>query len=294
MNDNATKHWSRIVLDDIGSASRQVAVHGARGGRHAGRWWGRVAAWFRFVHHRRPDTRFAVFPPAQRSAEILAIFLSLVLLTVMVADTLFMTMLDQRNETTRAIFRQLTHIGDSAWILYVSGAIVLGISIYPERQLPRRRRVMLHGALLVAYYLFTTVAFSGLLSNLFKAIIGRARPPFVPEGMVWHSVPFGDNYQHASFPSGHATTAGAFFVGLALLFPRLRVFILLAGFWVAISRPVLGVHFPADIVAGLCLGGAFSWFYARAFARKRLLFAFDERGGLAVRPLPRGRTPVAP
>ncbi|MEC9342964.1 MAG: phosphatase PAP2 family protein, partial [Pseudomonadota bacterium] len=70
-----------------------------------------------------------------------------------------------------------------------------------------------------------------------------------------------------------------------------RVFILLLGVWIAVSRPVLGVHFPSDILAGFCLGGVFSWLYARAFARKRLLFGFNRDGGLRVRPVLRPGPP---
>jgi len=58
-----------------------------------------------------------------------------------------------------------------------------------------------------------------------------------------------------------------------------------AGVWVALSRPALGVHFPSDVFAGFCLGAGFTWFYARSFARKRLLFGFDEKGGILPRYL---------
>lgn len=292
MDEQATKHWSRIVVDDVRITSRRVGLATARGGMLAARWWGRVAAWYRFVHRRRPDFRFGVFPGAMRSAEILAISLSVVLGLILVADTVFLAMLHMRHAATLAVFAHLTRLGQSAWILYATGAVVLAVSFWPERGLARRRRVWLHGVLLVAYYLFTTVAFSGLLTTLCKNLIGRARPQFVPETLVWFSRPFGDRYDFASFPSGHATTAGALCVGLALLVPRLRVFIVLAGIWVAVSRPVLGVHFPSDIVAGFCFGGAFSYFYARAFARKRLLFAFDDDGRPKPRPVT-GRSAAA-
>lgn len=287
MSEQADKpqSWSQVVVQDMRDIASHAGQHGVEGRRLTGLWWSRVAAWFRFVHRRRIDTRFRVFPEYRRAAEILAIFASIVLALVLVADTLFLTMLHSRGETTLAIFEHLTQLGESAWILYATGAVLLAVSFYPSEGLPRQRRAFMHGIVLIAYYLFTTIAFSGLLTNLFKVLFGRARPQFVPEGMVWYSVPFGDHYDFASFPSGHATTAGAFAVGLALLLPRLRVFILLAGIWIAISRPVLGVHFPADIFAGFAFGGAFSWFYARSFARKRLLFSFDDEGRLRVRPV---------
>lgn len=288
---DTNERWSQVILRDMREFAQRTGHGTLEGGRQTGMWWQRVAAWFRFVHHRRVDTRFAVFPPWQRMAEIFAIFASIVLALVIAADTLFLSMAHSGDAGTRALFKHLTLLGDSAWILYLTGAIVLGISLYPAGGLQRARRVNLHGVLLIAYYLFTTVAFSGLLTNLLKFLFGRARPPIVPEGYVWFAQPFTADYDFASFPSGHSTTAGALAVGLALLLPRLRVFILLAGLWIAISRPVLGVHFPSDMFAGFCLGGAFSWFYARSFARKRLLFAHDEKGGLVVRRPPKRLRP---
>ena len=66
--------------------------------------------------------------------------------------------------------------------------------------------------------------------------------------------------------------------------PRYRLFFAILGMWIAISRPVLGVHFPSDIVAGLTLGSGFTYVYARSFARKRLLFSFTADGALQVEP----------
>ena len=69
----------------------------------------------------------------------------------------------------------------------------------------------------------------------------------------------------ASFPSGHATNMTAILVTLALVIavyvlrrPLARVLIVTAAFLlssaVGVSRLVLGVHWPTDIVAGWALG----------------------------------------
>jgi membrane-associated phospholipid phosphatase len=276
-NPNAIKTrfgaWWSVIVSDIVEMGRQ--------GEAAARpWWDRIAAWFRFVHERRPDARFSAFPGALRTAEALAIVGSLVLGLVLFLDPLFQSMLRERNPLTLETFELVTRLGASAWILYIAGGALLAVSLYPVDRLGRAQRLRVHDIALIAYFLFTSVAFAGLLTTLFKNIIGRARPKVTPDGSVWFSNPFGDNYDFASFPSGHATTAGALTIALMLLAPRYRVFFLLAGIWIAISRPVLGVHFPSDILAGFCFGAGFTYVYARSFARKRLLFAYSDDGGI--------------
>jgi membrane-associated phospholipid phosphatase len=265
--------WRNVIAADVAQFS---ALAGS--GTHA--WSRRVAAWFRFVHRRRPDERFAVFPGALRMAEIVLAIASVVVALVLVADPAFLAMLNSRNQITMQIFEIVTRLGASTWILYTAGAVILVLSIYPPAGLKRSVRLKMHDWVLAMYFIFTSVAFAGLLTNVIKNIVGRARPQFTPPGNVWFSNPFGDNYDFASFPSGHATTAGALAMALMLLAPKYRVLFALLGVWIAVSRPVLGVHFPSDIFAGLAWGAGFTWIYARSFARKRLLFAYEPDGSL--------------
>lgn len=95
------------------------------------------------------------------------------------------------------------------------------------------------------------------LASLVKQLVSRARPAVEHLQAVsgW------------SWPSGHATQASAFWFSLVLLLPvlgasrgstrvaaALALLIVLA---VAASRVCLGVHYPADVVAGAALGA--SW-----------------------------------
>jgi membrane-associated phospholipid phosphatase len=59
-----------------------------------------------------------------------------------------------------------------------------------------------------------------------------------------------------SFPSGHAASAAAFAVGVAMEAPALAVPLggLAAG--VAVSRVAVGVHYPSDVAAGAIVGVA--------------------------------------
>lgn len=61
--------------------------------------------------------------------------------------------------------------------------------------------------------------------------------------------------QGYSFPSGHSSTSGAAYWTLARLLKKkwLKIFFVIIPFLVGISRFVLGVHFPTDVLAGWAL-----------------------------------------
>jgi membrane-associated phospholipid phosphatase len=61
-------------------------------------------------------------------------------------------------------------------------------------------------------------------------------------------------YGDWSFPSNHATVAGAAAVALAWSGARLGLFTVVMALFVAASRVVVGVHYPHDVIAGLVLG----------------------------------------
>ena len=58
-----------------------------------------------------------------------------------------------------------------------------------------------------------------------------------------------------SFPSDHATMAGAVAVALLLVHRRLGLLALGAALVMAFARVYVGAHFPVDVLAGLILGG---------------------------------------
>lgn len=99
-----------------------------------------------------------------------------------------------------------------------------------------------------------TVAAYGL-SELLKAWVERERPCRAVRGAaepLADCPPPGD----WSFPSNHATIAGAAAVALALAWPRITAWVLPFGALLAASRVFVGVHYPLDVAAGLALGAA--------------------------------------
>jgi undecaprenyl-diphosphatase len=90
-----------------------------------------------------------------------------------------------------------------------------------------------------------------LLVTLLKLLFGRARPD--PAGQL-------DFVYTLSFPSGHATNAMTLGLGAALLLApgkhrglALPLGLLFA-FLVGATRPLLGVHWPSDVLGGWTLG----------------------------------------
>ncbi len=101
----------------------------------------------------------------------------------------------------------------------------------------------------------------------FKALVGRARPALWQTEWYWGS----------SFPSGHTLGTAAFATAAALcaarLWPR-RANLAMAAAWlwtglVALSRLVLGVHWPSDVLAALCLGTFIPLLFSVAFDGRR-------------------------
>jgi membrane-associated phospholipid phosphatase len=113
--------------------------------------------------------------------------------------------------------------------------------------------------------LIVAVSLAGaiLISDVVKLLVSRPRPPVEHLQTVTGS----------SFPSGHATQASAFWFSLVLALqaagvaPPLKravtglALVLVAA--VAVSRVYLGVHYPADVVAGVLLGTGWAVFVAR-------------------------------
>ena len=246
-------------------------------------WLVSIKGFFRLINNRRLNTRFSVLPPPRLLIALLLAGVFLITILGFFADPVFLQWFQAGNAQKGGWFAYTTDIAKSNWILISTGSILLVMSLFRTDRFSARKRIRWHRTSLTFYFLFTTTAFSGLLALLMKNAIGRARPRFVEDMQVWQLSPFGDNYEFASFPSGHATTAGAVAMALALLFPRMAVFLLLAAIWLAATRVVIGVHFPSDVTAGVLFGALFSWLYARAFAHRRILFEFEDTGKLRLR-----------
>ena len=120
-------------------------------------------------------------------------------------------------------------------------ALVFILSVIQKSALLQR-----YGWQLLSFFIFAFVIIKSL-----KYSVGRIRPfesYSYLEKLVDISTP--------SFPSGHTLEAAAIATSIVLLF-KSRILLIVAVIWsltVALSRIVLGVHYPSDVIAGILIG----------------------------------------
>lgn len=100
------------------------------------------------------------------------------------------------------------------------------------------------------------VSMAMLFTEILKQLFSVPRP-FVTLGLI----PV-DHVTNFSFPSVHAAFAGALFVAVYFLVSKRNWFVVVVGIScvaIALSRVMLGVHYPFDIFVGCILGMVFAY-----------------------------------
>jgi membrane-associated phospholipid phosphatase len=137
--------------------------------------------------------------------------------------------------TYDVLWASLTILGDTV--------VALSLGLLLARRRPDLLWAVVPAALLASVWV-----------QVYKPILDVMRPPAVLGNDSIHVI--GPAYHYHSFPSGHATTAFAL-AGLCVLGFRLGPWSLAPlalAVLVAVSRTVVGVHWPLDLVAGACGG----------------------------------------
>jgi membrane-associated phospholipid phosphatase len=138
----------------------------------------------------------------------------------------------------------------ATWLGYglvdIGVPLAIGVIAWTQGDRDGGRRGFLGGA---------AVAAAGLLDQVLKNLLCRARPSAADAGVFFSEFPcVPAPYALASFPSGHATTVFALATVLSLWYPRGTAAWLALAAVVGWSRIALGPHFPSDVVAGAVLG----------------------------------------
>jgi undecaprenyl-diphosphatase len=136
--------------------------------------------------------------------------------------------------TPRAFFQAVSRLGDG-WVWY---ALVLA-------------QLCLPGGAFAAAHLALTGVFGLLAYRVIKRRALRERPFITHPAICCAAVPL-DRY---SFPSGHTLHAVCFALLGAHYLPALALPLAAFAILVALSRVVLGLHYPTDVAAGALLGG---------------------------------------
>ena len=134
--------------------------------------------------------------------------------------------------------------------IWLPAAWGLGLVLALCRQGAEGRRRLL--------YVASAVGLGWLSARLIRWGYPQPRPAHYGMGVQWIA-----HAANSSLPSMHATGAFAVAQAMHLCLPPQRPW-LRAGLWVsaaliALSRVVLGVHFPSDIAAGAILGSLAAW-----------------------------------
>ena len=120
----------------------------------------------------------------------------------------------------RNFLRSVTDIGRSNWMLIPAGSLV-ALALVLRRTHPGFRNAAGYGLIASTIgFVFVSVGGAGLIGNLTKYILGRARPKLFDTLGPFDFQLFSFDPDHASFPSGHATNIFALATVLAMLWPR--------------------------------------------------------------------------
>jgi membrane-associated phospholipid phosphatase len=158
--------------------------------------------------------------------------------------------------SNQAVFLALNHaghaLGPGFWLHFTmlgDGAVALTLMLPAIRRAPQCFWAALAAALFV-----------GLWTQLPKQFIDLPRPlAALPHDQFFQA---GPAYRRVSFPSGHAATAfaiaGIWIMGVARS-RLLRAALLLLATMVGLSRIMVGVHWPVDILWGMVGGWLGAW-----------------------------------
>jgi membrane-associated phospholipid phosphatase len=187
------------------------------------------------------------------------------------------------------LFNALTDFGTSDWFLVPIGLVLLTIAALASPALAQVSRLVVVAFTVRLGFVFVAIALPGLFVTIVKRLIGRARPFIGGEADPFSYVPFIWRPEYASLPSGHATNVFAALIAVGLVWPRLRMIMLIYALIIAASRVIVLAHHPSDVIAGAIVGTVGALLVRDWFAARRLGFVIDPSGDVRTLPGPSRR-----
>lgn len=114
-------------------------------------------------------------------------------------------------------------------------------------------------------YYFSLFFLSGFVSWIISVIlknIWKIPRPFA----TMHLTPLHSEVGY-SFPSGHATFFAALAVSMFLVDKKAGIIFSIIAILVGLSRIVIGVHYPTDVLAGLAVGALVGLIFNKVFKK---------------------------
>ncbi len=105
-----------------------------------------------------------------------------------------------------------------------------------------------------AFLVFCSLILSGIVVEVLKFIIGRARPIFFDEFGIVGFFPGTFEWAFNSMPSGHTALSFAGLVMLGMLMPRFKILTWGLAILIGLSRVAIGAHWPTDVLLGAFIG----------------------------------------
>lgn len=135
------------------------------------------------------------------------------------------------------------------WYALYGGVAILALLILVAWWRARYRDNAPRAVAMVVWTVLGTLVALGV-NQIISHAVGEARPYSVIHGALV-LVPRAHDF---SFPSDHATAAGAIIMGLLLVDRPMATLAAILGFFLAFARVYVGAHYPGDVVAGLAVG----------------------------------------
>ncbi|MCB1637566.1 MAG: phosphatase PAP2 family protein, partial [Thiothrix sp.] len=116
---------------------------------------------------------------------------------------------------------------------------------------------LVHGlpAILVSLHMALVGLMGVLIYKWLKTSTGRVRP-YGYHNDIFQNVTALDPF---SFPSGHTLHAVGFSMVLLHYYPEWALLVIPFTILVALSRVILGLHYPSDVLMGILLGAGLAW-----------------------------------
>lgn len=243
--------------------------------------WGSVARVVRAPSHsRRAEARRA---QARHWLAVSAVTAAVIAVLMFAIDVAVISNMPDRGAANLWPIRIFTDFGKSTYVLWALALALLVILAVLPRLSSLSRPVLIAFGIRVQY-IFLSVLFAVLVSEVLKYIIGRSRPFVGGVANAFYYSHFSGNPAFESLPSGHATTSFALAFAVASLWRNAAAAMWTFAVLICVSRVVLLAHHPSDVVAGALTGIIGAMVVRYWFASRRLAFSIGRDGTIA--PLP--------